>query len=62
MDKIKGLFKGKEQQVKTGIDTAADTTKKAVPDEHDAKVDQVAEKAKDAVDDLTKSEGDAPKS
>jgi hypothetical protein len=57
MDKIKGLFKGREQQVKTGIDTAADTAKKAVPDQHDAKVDQVAEKAKDVVDDLTTPEG-----
>jgi MT0933-like antitoxin protein len=57
MDKIKGLFKGKEPQVKSGIETAADTAKKAVPDQHDAKVDQVAEKAKDVVDDLSKPDG-----
>ena len=59
MDKIKGLFKGREQQAKSGIDTAADAAQKVVPDQHDAKVDQVAEKAKDLVDDLAKPEGDA---
>ena len=59
MDKIKGLFKGREKQVNSGIDTAADAAKKATPDQHDAKVDQVAEKAKDVVDDLTKPEGGA---
>jgi hypothetical protein len=52
MDTLKGLFRGKETQVKQGIDTASDAAQKAVPDQHDAKVDQVAEKAKDMVDDL----------
>ena len=54
MDKIKGLFKGKEDEAKAGIDKAADAAQKVVPDEHDAKVDMAAEKAKDVVDDLTK--------
>jgi hypothetical protein len=56
MDKIKGLFRGREPQVKSGIDTAADAAQKVVPDQHDAKVEQAAEKAKDVVDDLTKPE------
>jgi hypothetical protein len=60
MDKIKGLLKGREHEAKTGIDKAADAAQKVVPDQHDAKVEQVAEKAKDVVDDLAKPEGASP--
>ena len=60
MDTLKGLFKGKETQVKEGIDTASDAAQKVVPDQHDDKVEAVAEKAKDVVDDLTDSEGSSP--
>ena len=60
MDTLKGLFRGKETQVKQGIDKASDATQKVVPDQHDAKVDQVAEKAKDMVDDLGGSEPTTP--
>jgi F0F1-type ATP synthase membrane subunit b/b' len=51
LDKLKGMFRGKETQVKEGIDKASDAAQKAVPDQHDAKVDAAAEKAKDVVDD-----------
>ena len=53
LDKIKGLFGGNKPQVDKGIDTAAGAAKKVVPDEHDAKVDQAAEKVKDVVGDMT---------
>jgi hypothetical protein len=56
LDKIKSLLRGKETQVKSGIDTASDKVEKAVGEEHADKVDAVSEKAKDAVDDLTKSD------
>jgi hypothetical protein len=67
LDKVKGLFggkgsadtggvsdlvKGKEDTIKSGIDTAADKTGGVVPDQHADKVDQAADKAKDAVDDV----------
>jgi hypothetical protein len=57
MDKIKGLFKGRKQEVKSGIDTASDQVEKRVGPEHAAKVEDVADKAKDAVDKLA---GDQP--
>jgi hypothetical protein len=60
MDKLKSLFRGKETEVKEGIDTASDAAQKAVPDQHDAKVDAAAEKAKDVVDDLTGSDAPRP--
>ncbi len=58
LDKIKGLLGGNKPQVDKGIDTAAGAAKKVVPDEHDAKVDQAAEKVKDVVGDMT--DDDAP--
>ena len=58
MDKMKGLLKGREAQVKSGIDTVSDKAEQAVGPKHAAKVDAVSDKAKDAVDSLTKS--DAP--
>jgi hypothetical protein len=60
MDKLKSLFRGKETQVKEGIDTASATAQKAVPDQHDAKVDAAAEKAKDIVDDMAGSDAPSP--
>ncbi|MET0325653.1 MAG: antitoxin [Ilumatobacteraceae bacterium] len=56
MDKIKGLLKGRETQVKKGIDTVSDQAEKAVGTKHAAKVDAVSDKAKDAVDNLTKDQ------
>ena len=57
MDKIKGLFKGRKQEVKSGIDTASDQVEKRVGPEHADKVEAVADKAKDTVDKLA---GDEP--
>ena len=52
MDKIKGMVSGNKDKAKQGVDTAADQAKKVVPDEHDAKVDQAADAAEDAIDKL----------
>jgi len=60
MDKIKGLFRGNKQQVKGGIDTASDQVEKRVSTDNAAKVEQVSEKAKDAVDKLAADEPAAP--
>ncbi len=56
LDKLKGLLKGRETQVKQGIDKASDVVEKKVGTEHAAKVEDVAEKAKDAVDKLAGSD------
>jgi len=56
MDKVKGLLKGREAQVKSGIDTVSDKAGQAVGPKHAAKVDAVSDKAKDAVDSLTKED------
>ena len=52
MDKLKGLLKGRETQVKQGIDKVSDTVESKVPEQHRDKVEGAAEKAKDVVDDL----------
>ena len=60
MDKLKGLLKGKESQVKGGIDTVSNKVEGAVGEKHAAKVDDVSQKAKDAVDNLTKDDAPSP--
>ena len=52
MDKLKGLLKGREKQVKSGIDTASNKIEEKVGPEHAAKVDNASDKVKDAVDKL----------
>lgn len=52
LDKVKGLTKGREAQIKQGIDKVADLAQKKAPDKHDAKIDQAADKAKGIVDKL----------
>lgn len=52
LDTVKGWFSGNKDKAKQGVDTAADQAQKAVPDQHDAKVDQAAEAAKDQIDKL----------
>lgn len=52
MDKIKELFGGKQEQITEGIDKTAEAVKEKIPDQHGAKVDQVADKAKDVVENL----------
>lgn len=51
-DKAKKTLSGNKEHVDKGIDMAADQAEKVVPDEHDDKVDQAAEAAKDALDKL----------
>ena len=52
MDKIKGLTKGRKQQIKQGIDKVADVVESKTPDKHDGKVSGAATKAKGLVDKL----------
>jgi hypothetical protein len=52
LDKLKSLTKGREKQIKDGIDKAADVVQTKTPDQYDAKVDQAAEQAKGLVDKL----------
>jgi hypothetical protein len=51
-DTAKDVVQGNEETIKQGVDTAADKAGDVVPDEHAGKVDQAAEKGKDAVDKL----------
>ena len=50
LDKIKAMVSGNKDKSKNAVDTAADQAEKVVPDEHDAKVEQAADAAKDAID------------
>jgi hypothetical protein len=52
MDKAKGLIKGREQQVKQGIDTVAGQVERRAG-KHAGKVSGVSQKAKQAVDSLS---------
>lgn len=52
LDKIKGLLSGRKDQAKSGIDKASDAVENKVGTEHAAKVENVSETAKDAVDKL----------
>ena len=52
LDKVKGLTKGREAQIKQGIDKVADLAEKKAPAKHDGKIEQAAEKAKGLVDKL----------
>lgn len=53
-DKLKSLLRGREKQVKQGIDKAAVVVEKRVGAKNADKVDSMAETAKDAVDKLAK--------
>ena len=50
LDKAKGMLQGKGDQVAGAIDKAADAIDDKTGKKHSAKIDSVAEKAKDAVD------------
>ena len=52
LDKIKEMLGGRKDQVKSGIDKGSDMIEKRVGDQHAGKVEDTAEKAKDAVDKL----------
>ena len=55
LDKIKEMLGGRKGQVKAGIDKASDTIEDRVGEKNAPKVEDVAEKAKDAVDKLPDS-------
>ena len=52
MSKLKGLVKGRKQDINKGIDKVADVVEKKIPDQHAGKVESAAEKAKEIVDKL----------
>ena len=52
LDKLKSMFSGKPDEVKSGIDKSSDVVEDKVGPEHADKVEDVADKAKDAVDKL----------
>ena len=50
MDKLKGLVKGRETQVKQGIDKGSDAVESRVGTKHAGKVEDASERAKDMID------------
>ena len=52
LDKVKDLIGGNKKAAKDGVDKAAGAAKGVVGDKHEGKVDDVADKAKDAIDKL----------
>jgi len=52
LDKVKGLLKGKETKVKSGIDKVADVVDKKTGHKYSEKIEGATEKAKDAIDKL----------
>lgn len=52
LDKAKDLVSGNKDQVKGGIDKAADLVDDKTGNQHSDKIDTVADKAKDAIDKL----------
>ncbi len=52
LDKAKDLVSGNKDQVKDGIDKAADFADDKTGNQHSDKIDTVADKAKDALDKL----------
>jgi hypothetical protein len=60
MDKLKGLLKGREPEVKKGIDTVSNTVEDKVGPKHAQKVDDLSDKAKDAVDKLAGTDSPDP--
>ena len=50
LDKLKGLIGGRKEQIKDTIDRGADAVERRVGEQNADKVENVAEKAKDAVD------------
>ena len=52
LDKLKGLLKGKGDQIDSAIDKAADVADDKTGGKYTEKIDTAAEKAKDVVDKL----------
>jgi hypothetical protein len=59
-DKATDLASSQNDKIDAGIDKAADLANKATKGKYDDQIDNVADKAKDGVDDL--AEGDKPAS
>ena len=59
LDKIKGLVKGRETEIKGGIDKVSDTVEQKVP-AHADKIDAASDKAKDVVDQISGKDAAAP--
>jgi hypothetical protein len=55
LDTIKGLVKGKEDEIGKGIDKAADLVDDKTGGKYDDQIDAAADKAKDVVEDLDES-------
>ncbi len=60
MDKVKGLLKGREKQVKGGIDTVSNKVEAKVGPKYAGTVDTASNKAKEEVDKLASSDQPAP--
>ena len=60
MDRVRGLLKGREAQVKSGIDKASHVAEKRLPKQA-SKIEQAAGKAKDAVDKVARDDGSSRK-
>ena len=54
LDSVKGLVGANKDKVQQGVDKAAELAKDKLPDEHDGKVDKIADAA---TDQITKLEG-----
>lgn len=52
LDRIKGLLSGRKEEIKSGIDKSSNFVGSKVGEKNAAKVENVAEKAKDTVDKL----------
>lgn len=53
LNKIKGLAKGKQQQIDKGVDAAVKFAKDKAPDKYDTKIDKAATQVKKAADKIT---------
>ena len=60
LDRVKGLVKGKEAKVKSGIDKVADVVDKKTGHKYSEKIEGATEKAKDAIDKLDDGDQTAP--
>jgi hypothetical protein len=60
MDKIKGAAKGRNAQMKAGVDKAQQAARDRLSDTHDGKVDAAAAKARAAADRLDPKEPNKP--
>ena len=60
LDKVKGMLKGKETKVKSGIDKVADVVDKKTGHKYSEKIEDASGKAKDAIDKLDDGDNKPP--